>query len=59
MFCVEGALYLFVSQSAGQVDSPVAEAEEQLLSLLVTAIYPAVAQSGIHLVQIIVRYPRT
>ena len=52
-------LHLGVRESCGQVDGPVAETQEECLSLFVTAVEPRIAQSGIHLMNIIERSPRT
>ena len=57
MLCVECALHLGISKSCSQVDSPVAEAQEELLGLFVATVNPGITQSGIHLVYIIKRYP--
>ena len=53
------ALHLFVAKTCRQVDGPVTEAEKELLRLLVAAIEPCVAQTCVHLMQIIERCPRT
>ena len=54
---MEGTLHLFVSQTGCQVDGPVTETEEELFGLFVAAIHPGIAQTGIHLMEIIKRYP--
>ena len=53
MLRVEHALHLLVGEAGGDVDGPVAEPEEQFLGLLVAAVDVGVAQSGIHLVQVV------
>ena len=56
---VEYAFHLLVRETGRQVDGPVAEAEEECLGLFVAAIHPGIAQTGIDLMDIIKRYPRT
>ena len=53
------SFHLLVAEAGGQVDCPVAEAEEKIFRLLVAAVQPGIAQSGIHLVQVIERCPGT
>ena len=49
--------HLRIRQVRSDTDGPVAEAEEQLPGLLVSAIEPRVTQAGVHLVDIIERRP--
>ena len=55
----EHTFHLFVTQLGSDIHSPVAELQEELSRILVATIEPCVAQSGIHLVEIIERCPRT
>ena len=59
MLVVEHPLHLLIREACRQVDGPVAEAQKERLSLLVAAIYPCVTQTGVHLMQVIERCPRT
>ena len=54
---IQHSLHLSISQAGSQVDSPITKAQEELFGLLIAAISPCVAQSCIHLVYIIERYP--
>ena len=53
------AFHLLVAEACRQVDGPVAEAQEEVLSLLVATVCPCVTQACKHLMQIIERGPRT
>ena len=59
MLHTQHTLHLLVAETSRQVDSPVAEAEEQPLRIFVSAIHPCIAQARIHLVQVVERCPRT
>ena len=48
-----------ISKSCCQVDGPVTEAKEEFLGLFVAGIHPGIAQTCIHLMDIVVRYPCT
>ena len=54
---IECTFHLGIRETCGQVDGPVAEAEEECLCLFVTTIHPGIAQTCIHLMEIIERYP--
>ena len=56
---MERAFHLIISEAGRQVDGPVAEAQEELFGLFVAAIHPGIAQTGIHLMDIIKRNPCT
>ena len=58
MLGIQRALHLSIGEIGCQVDGPVAEAQKELLGLLVATINPRVAKAGIHLVYIIERNPR-
>ena len=57
MLHTEHILHLLVGELGCDVDSPVAEAEEELLCILVAALEPCVAQTGIHLMDLVERNP--
>ena len=50
--------HLFVAQFRRDIDSPVAELQEELTGILVAAVEPCVAQSCIHLVKVVEWSPR-
>ena len=50
-------LHLGIGEAGRQVDGPVAEAQEQVLGLLVAAVQPRVTQARVHLVQVVERGP--
>ena len=56
---IECPFHLLVCKSCRQVDGPVTQTEEERLGLFVAAIDPGIAQTGIDLMDIIKRYPRT
>ncbi len=58
MLHTQHTLHLLVAETSRQVDSPVAEPEEQPLRLFVATVYPRIAQTRIHLVQVVEGCPR-
>ena len=58
MFVAKHLFHLLIGKFRCDIDSPVAELQEEFLRLFIAAIYPCVAQSGIHFMQIVKRCPR-
>ena len=59
VLCMKSLFHLGVRESGGQVYSPVTEAKEEILCLFISTIYPCITKAGIHLMDIIERYPCT
>ena len=59
MLIAEHTFHLFVAKLRCVIHCPVAELQEELACIFITAIEPCVAQSGIHFVEIIEWCPRT
>ena len=55
---MQDTLHLVIRKSCRQIDGPVTETEEELFGFFVTAIDPSITKTGIHLMDIIKRYPR-
>ena len=53
----EHLFHLGIREACGQVDGPVAETQEKFFGLFVSTVEPCVAQTGIHLMEIIERRP--
>ena len=58
MLVAKHLFHLLIGKFRCDIDSPVAELQEEFLRLCITTIYPCVAQSGIHFMQIVKRCPR-